>query len=299
MVDERVLAANVDELAEADLRDDSAEFAARGRDTVCGRAIACRERLPRDDKRGRIGPEILEEVREAVEEHERLPAAVRRGELVVCEAHDTEEDGEHDKAHELDRFAAPPVDEEERRPIAGDEARDGEDHVADGDVLQVLVDLVAAHEVRRGRAEADRGEDSRRVKTETVERDVECEPRVRGTDEELEVLPLREVPDKVTAGSLGCLDALDDGVGVYVVATSGEEVFNVLGRLLDIALDVHGEPGGLGNGETEVESNRAWNAAETNEDTPHLVDLRVNQWVLVEDGVLVRGNDDETNKCGG
>ena len=83
---ERVLAADVDHLAEADLRDDRAELAARGRDTVRGGAVARRERLPRDDERGRVRAEVLEEVREAVEEDKRVARAVRRGEFVVGEA---------------------------------------------------------------------------------------------------------------------------------------------------------------------------------------------------------------------
>ena len=75
VVNELVLATNVDELAETDLCDDSAELAARGRDTVRGGTVAGRERLPRYDERRRVRAEVLEEVREAVEEDERLPAA--------------------------------------------------------------------------------------------------------------------------------------------------------------------------------------------------------------------------------
>ena len=86
MLDELVRAANVDELAEADLRDDSAELAARGRDTVRSGAVARRERLPGDDERSRVRTEVLEEVREAVEEDKRVARAVRRGEFVVGEA---------------------------------------------------------------------------------------------------------------------------------------------------------------------------------------------------------------------
>ena len=86
MLHERVLAADVDHLAEADLRDDRAELAARGRDTVRGGAVARRERLAGYDEGGRVRPEVLEEVREAVEEDERLLGRVRRGELVVAEA---------------------------------------------------------------------------------------------------------------------------------------------------------------------------------------------------------------------
>ena len=83
--------------------------------------------------------------------------------------HDDEEDREHDETHELDGLAAPLVDDEERRPVAGDETSGGEDHVADGDVLEVLVNLGGALERRVGRTETDGVEDDRRVETETVE----------------------------------------------------------------------------------------------------------------------------------
>ena len=55
-------------------------------------------------------------------------------ERVVGEADDDEQDREHGEAHELDRLAAPPVDEDEGDPVAGDEAGDREDDVADADV---------------------------------------------------------------------------------------------------------------------------------------------------------------------
>ena len=86
--------------------------------------------------------------------------------------HDDEEDREHDETHELDGLAAPLVDDEERRPVAGDETSGGEDHVADGDVLEVLVNLGGALERRVGRTKTDGVEDNRRVETETVEGDV-------------------------------------------------------------------------------------------------------------------------------
>ena len=86
MLDELVRPANVHELAKSDLRDDRAKFTTRGGNTVCGRAVARRERLPRYDEGRRVRAEVLEEVREAVEECERLGAGRRRGELVVGEA---------------------------------------------------------------------------------------------------------------------------------------------------------------------------------------------------------------------
>ncbi len=62
--------------------------------------------------------------------------------LSYGEAHDDEEDGEDGKAHELDGLAAPRVYEEERRVVARDETRGGENYVADADVLEVLERLL-------------------------------------------------------------------------------------------------------------------------------------------------------------
>ena len=75
--DERISTVDIPETREADLRDDGAELAARGRDTVRGRPVARRERLPGDDERRRVRPKVLEEVREAVEEDERVALARR------------------------------------------------------------------------------------------------------------------------------------------------------------------------------------------------------------------------------
>ena len=112
-----------------------------------GGTVAGRERLTRDDEGCRVGAEVLEEVREAVEERERLGARRRRGELVVPEAHDDEEDGEHDEAHELDRLAAPSVDEQEGNVVPWDETRDRKDEVSNADVVQILVNFPSTGEV--------------------------------------------------------------------------------------------------------------------------------------------------------
>ena len=71
---------------EGDLREDGAELAARGGDAVRGRAVACREYLAGDDERRRVRPEVLEEVCEAVQEHEDVRPARRRRQSVVREA---------------------------------------------------------------------------------------------------------------------------------------------------------------------------------------------------------------------
>ena len=169
VLDELVRAADVNELAEPDLRDDSAELAARSRDTVRGGPVARRERLPRYDEGGRVRAEVLEEVREAVEERERLGAGRRRGELVVPEAHDDEEDGEHDEAHELDGLAAPAVDEEEGHPVTGDETGDDEDEVTDSDIVEILVNGKGTSHVLARSAETNCGKNDGGVQSETVE----------------------------------------------------------------------------------------------------------------------------------
>ena len=92
MLDERARATDVLQLRKADLRDDGAELARGGRDTVRGGAIARREDLAGNDERGRVWAEVLEEVREAVEEDEGLLGAAGLRELVVAEAHDCEDD---------------------------------------------------------------------------------------------------------------------------------------------------------------------------------------------------------------
>jgi len=105
-----------------------------------GRPVPSREDLSGDDEGGGVGAEILEEIRQAIQEHKRLLGTITRGELIISKAHDDEEDGEDDEAHELDGFAAPGVDEEEGDPVPWDETCGGEDEISDTDVVQIVVD---------------------------------------------------------------------------------------------------------------------------------------------------------------
>ena len=70
---------------------------------------------------------------------------------------------------------------------------------------------------------ADGVQDDTRVETKTVEGDIEGEPRIGRSEEDLSVLPLREVGNEVATSCLGCLDALDRGVRVNVVTTVRQE----------------------------------------------------------------------------
>lgn len=139
MLDELVRSANIPELSETDLGNNSAKLSASGTDTVRGRPVTSRERFTGYDERGRVGPEVLEEVGETVEEHEGLCRRGGRCELIITEAHDDEENGKDNEAHELDWLASPAIDEKEGDPVAGNDTCSNEDHVSDGNVVEVLV----------------------------------------------------------------------------------------------------------------------------------------------------------------
>jgi len=74
VLDELVLATNVDKLAKAKLGNNGAELSGGSGDTVCCRAVTRGEGFAGNDEGGRVGTEVLEEVGEAVEEHERVGA---------------------------------------------------------------------------------------------------------------------------------------------------------------------------------------------------------------------------------
>ena len=79
--------------------------------------------------------------------------------------------------------------------------------------------------------------------------------------------------DEVAASSLGCLYTLDSCVGVNVKPSSGNDVFDILRSLPNIAFDIHGETRCFRNGETEVESDNTRNATKTDENAPAIVHM--------------------------
>src|ERR1700761_2666535 len=72
VVDPLVASATILSLERQNLSDDCAEFTARGGNSVSGRSITCREDFARNDEGRSIRPEVLEEVRQTVQEHEHL-----------------------------------------------------------------------------------------------------------------------------------------------------------------------------------------------------------------------------------
>ena len=102
--------------------------------------------------------------------------------------------------------------------------------------------------------------------------------------------------DEVALARLRRLHALDRGVGVDVVRARREEVVDVLRGLVHVALDVHREARRLGDREPEVQRDAPGDAAEPDEDAPHLVDVREHLRVVVQDRALVCGGDDERDE---
>lgn len=173
----------------------TSQLARGSADSVCGGSVSGREDLTGDDydqytNEGPTGPghqrlscwgqsfgtgwpystAVSNEASLPIATHqedERLLASTGLLHLVVAEAHADEDDGEDGEAHELDLLTAPRVDEDEGQVVSRDETADSQNNVSDGDVVQRLVRVDRLGGAMGVRAEADRGQDGRRVETET------------------------------------------------------------------------------------------------------------------------------------
>jgi hypothetical protein len=81
------------------------------------------------------------------------------------------------------------------------------------------------------------------------------------------------VSSEIGPGSLGCLRTLDNSIRVDNESTGSQDVLNIFGGLLNIALNIHSETGCFWDSKTEVEGNAARNAAKTDKDTPQVIDV--------------------------
>lgn len=106
-------AANVDELGETDLGNDSTQFTRSGRDTMGSRPVSSWEDFTRDNESGGVWTEVLEKVGQTVEEDESFLSRWCRLHSVVTETHTDEDDGEHDETHELDGSTSPEINKGE------------------------------------------------------------------------------------------------------------------------------------------------------------------------------------------
>lgn len=150
--------------ADEELRDDCADLAGRGGDSVGGRAVARRETLTGDDEGGCVGPEVEEELAEHVE-REQCGGA----ELVECKSDDAEKGRENSESHKLNWLSSDGVDGEDGDPVAWNGAGADQDQISDGVVVQLVVNvgLGCVPNLR---------ENDRVVQPETIECDIEEEP---------------------------------------------------------------------------------------------------------------------------
>jgi len=314
VLDEGVGTTNVTKTGKSDLGDNSAELAGSSRDTVGGGTVTGRENLSRNDKSRCVGTKVLEEVRQTVKEDESLLSSVGGSELVVCETHADERAGEHNETHKLDRLAAPGVDEKEGDPVSRNETGNGENQVTDGDVVQVVEDLLGSGRVRG--SETDSGQNDGGVEPKTVEGNlnegvknqitqiettgayVESEPRPGCAEQNLSILPLTEMVAEVFPASLGNIDLGGDNTVIWGSLDTLPVALDIPNSLLHVTLDIEGETRGFWDSKTEVKSDNTGDTSKTDEETPAVVNADGVGGRIRKDGALVCVHDDEGNEGG-
>lgn len=190
---------------------------------MAGGSVAGWEALSWNDEGCAVGSEVEEELSQDVAGEE-----TARADLVVGETHDAEEDGQDDEAHELDWLAANSVNESDGHPVTWDGTSADQDDVTNGNVVEELVGVDTL-------AVTDSLKDGRVVETDTVESNIEQEPRGGGTEEDLSVLPLADVPEEVRPR---CLWNLELWSGLLHGGDTGDLVWDTLGGSAEVGLDV-------------------------------------------------------------
>ena len=104
------------------LGDDSAQLAGGGRETVGCRSVSGREAFSGNDKGGRVGTEVEEELGENVDGEKTMATK-----LVICEAKDAEEYCQHGESHQLNRLASNDINGSNRYPVSRDCASQDDD----------------------------------------------------------------------------------------------------------------------------------------------------------------------------
>ncbi len=106
------------------------------------------------------------------------------------------------------------------------------------------------------------------------------------------------IPEVGPAG-LGSVDALDVLICFNIRFGAFQDSLDIVGSLIDVALDIHGKPRGFWDSETEIESDASGNAAETDEQTPHVIDGGEVGYRRFKDRIFVSGSDYESDKSSG
>lgn len=223
--------------------------------------------MVRRHKGKKIHTEVEEELGKNVAGKETV-----RSDDVVPESHDTEDDGKEDETHQLNWLTSNSVDERNGDPVTRNGASADNDDVTDSSVVEDLVDVVSTRVANSGKNDSV-------VERDTVESNIEKEPRTSSSEKNLSILPLAVVAPEVGEGWLW------NGEGVGVVADgldTGNLVWNTLWLVVQVRLDVgtgldditgdiESVTRSLWNGKTVVKSNATWNGTHSDDDTPHLV----------------------------
>lgn len=105
---------------------------------------------------------------------------------------------------------------------------------------------------------------------------VDGKPRVRAAEEDLHVIPPREVSEEIAKRCSRSNDSHNNGVRVIRIAAGGQEAVDVVHRLLDVSFDIHCESWRLGYGEPGVYSDCGRHTTDAYKDPPSPVDVAEN-----------------------
>jgi hypothetical protein len=243
-----------------------------------------------------VGSKVLEEVGKTVKRNETSSAAACGSQLVVTETERAEDTGQKNETHKLNGLSANLVDQEEGTPVSRDQTSNSENDVSDSDVVQVGVDLLCGC-TGGGATETNLGENDGRIETETVESDIESEPRPSTPEQDLAVLPLTVVSSEILEGSLGCFNSLNRRIRVDDKGTSGQVRVNILRSLLDVALDIHSVSRGFRDRQSEVQGDGTGHTSHTDQDSPTIVDVQIVTRIVLD--LVLETRDDADGDDGG
>lgn len=231
------------------------------------------EDLTRDNEGCGIGSKVLEEVAEDVDGELALGA-----DLVVTESKDTEEDGQHGETHKLNWLSADRIDGGNREPVTRNETSARKDNITDTLVVDGIVHIFVGWS-----SVTDSRKDDGSVETETVERNIEKEPRSGCSNEHFGISPFRVVVEEVAPGSLwrstwisDLLVAHGSSLLINSKLSSTQTAGNVLNGILGggglISLNIECVSDSLRNGQSEIQGKASWNSTESVDDSPRLVE---------------------------
>ena len=106
------------------------------------------------------------------------------------------------------------------------------------------------------------------------------------------------MPTEVGPTGFGNIDLVGDDAVIGNSLNTFVGTLNVPDGLLHVTLDVEGETGGLGDGETKVEGDNTGDASETDEETPAVVNASGCGGGIMKDATLVGVDDDEGDEGG-